>query len=160
MDLSQIEFRTSQGTPVRLSNYSGKVVLIVNVASKCGLTKQYSALESLYEKYRDQGLVVIGFPANEFGGQEPGTNDEIQEFCTLNFGVKFPVLEKIVVKGPGQHPLYRELTRALPSASGDITWNFEKFLVGRKGEVVARFAPRTEPDDLTVVSAIEKELGA
>lgn len=158
MEVSQIEFRTSAGTPTRLATYSGKVILVVNVASKCGLTKQYSALESIYEKYRDQGLVVIGFPANEFGGQEPGTNAEIQEFCTLNFGVKFPVVEKIVVKGPGQHPLYKELTRALPDATGDITWNFEKFLIDRKGQVVARFAPRTEPDDPTVIAAIEKEL--
>lgn len=160
MDLSQIEFRTSAGTPTRLSVYSGKVVLIVNVASKCGLTKQYGALESLYEKYRDQGLVVIGFPANEFGGQEPGTNAEIQQFCTLNFGVKFPVVEKIVVKGPGLHPFYKELTRALPDAAGEITWNFEKFLVSRAGAVVARFSPRTEPDDAVIIAAIEKELKA
>lgn len=178
MNLSQIEFRKSDGQTARLADYTGKVVLIVNVASKCGLTPQYEGLEKLYETYGEKGLVVLGFPANEFGAQEPGSNAEIQEFCTLNYGVKFPVLEKIVVKGPGQHPLYKTLTSTIPLATkkdntfekkladygipaagpGEITWNFEKFLINRKGEIAKRFAPDISPEDPMIVEAIKAEL--
>jgi glutathione peroxidase len=167
------------GKPVSLGDYKGKVLLIVNVASKCGLTPQYDALEKMYEQYHEQGFEVLGFPANEFGAQEPGTNEEIQEFCRGNFGVKFPMFQKIVVKGPGQHPLYDFLTSEKPEAKKadgsnfeeklsqhgykrenkkDILWNFEKFLVNRKGEVVTRFAPDIKPDDPAVKNAIESAL--
>jgi glutathione peroxidase len=176
--LSKIEFKTSAGEPTTLAQYDGKVLLIVNVASKCGLTPQYDALEALFEKYSNQGFSVLGFPANEFGNQEPGTNAEIQEFCRMNFGVQFPVFEKIVVKGEGQHPLYKTLTQSIPVSTkkpggdleenlakhgvvpkpGEILWNFEKFLVNRQGKVMARFAPDVEPNDPLLVSAIEKEI--
>ena len=156
------------GAPASLGDYKGKVVLVVNVASKCGLTPQYAGLEKLYENYMDKGLVVTGFPANEFGGQEPGTNAEVAEFCTTNFGVKFPMFEKIVVKGDGQHPLYAALTKAVPvaegvgdraPADGSVLWNFEKFLVNSSGVPVARFSPRMEPNDPRIIEAIEAELG-
>lgn len=149
-----------KGNTVELSKYKGKVVLLVNVASKCGLTPQYEALESLYEKYDKQGLVVIGIPANEFGGQEPGTNEEIEKFCTSKYKVTFPMMSKIVVKGDGIDPLYKHLTKldTKPQPAGDISWNFEKFLVGKNGEVAARFSPRTKPDDATLVAAIEEQL--
>ena len=155
------------GAPASLGDYKGKVVLVVNVASKCGLTPQYEGLEKLYENYMDKGLVVTGFPANEFGGQEPGTNAEVAAFCTTNFGVKFPMFEKIVVKGEGQHPLYAALTKAVPvaegvgdraPADGSVLWNFEKFLVAKDGSVARRFSPRMTPDDPIIVSAIEEEL--
>jgi glutathione peroxidase len=155
------------GAPASLGDYKGKVVLVVNVASKCGLTPQYEGLEKLYENYMDKGLVVTGFPANEFGGQEPGTNAEVAEFCTTNFGVRFPMFEKIVVKGEGQHPLYAALTKAVPvaegvgdraPADGSVLWNFEKFLVGKDGHVARRFSPRMTPDDPIIVTAIEEEL--
>jgi glutathione peroxidase len=155
------------GAPASLGDYKGKVVLVVNVASKCGLTPQYEGLEKLYENYMDKGLVVTGFPANEFGGQEPGTNAEVAEFCTTNFGVKFPMFEKIVVKGEGQHPLYAALTKAVPvaegvgdraPADGSVLWNFEKFLVAKDGQVTRRFSPRMTPDDPIIVTAIEEEL--
>ena len=166
------------GTPTTLGDFKGKVMLIVNVASKCGLTPQYKGLEELHEKYASRGLAVLGFPANEFGAQEPGTNAEIKDFCTTNYGVKFPMFEKIVVKGDGQHPLYKALTQAQPKARGDgatfkarlegygiktgrddeILWNFEKFLVDRKGAVVARFTPAITPDDPELVGAIENAL--
>ncbi len=176
--LQSIPIETIKGEAASLANYAGKVVLVVNVASKCGLTPQYEGLEALYKKYRDQGLVVTGFPANEFAGQEPGSNEEIATFCTTNFAVDFPLFAKIVVAGPGTHPLYRELTRAIPKAAGDgdafreklkgygmtpnpepeVLWNFEKFLIARDGAVVARFAPTTAPDDAALVAAIEAEL--
>ncbi len=155
------------GAPASLGDYKGKVVLVVNVASKCGLTPQYEGLEKLYENYMDKGLVVTGFPANEFGGQEPGTNAEVAEFCTTNFGVKFPMFEKIVVKGDGQHPLYAALTKAVPvaegvgdraPADGSVLWNFEKFIVNSSGEVVGRFGPQVKPDDPRLIAAIEAEL--
>jgi glutathione peroxidase len=173
------EARRINGTGTTLEDYKGKVLLIVNVASKCGLTPQYDALEALYEKYHDKGFEVLGFPANEFGAQEPGTNSEIQEFCRLKFGVKFPMFEKIVVKGEGQHPLYKFLTEQKPEAKmnpgqtfeeklkahgvsrekkNDILWNFEKFLINKNGEVVQRFAPDVTPNDEMITSAIEKEL--
>ncbi len=150
------------GKEVDLSKYKGKVTLIVNVASKCGLTPQYEQLEGLHEKYSGQGLSIVGFPANNFLGQEPGTDEEIKAFCTGKYNVKFDIMSKISVKGDDIHPLYKELTSKDENAdfSGDIQWNFEKFLVNKKGEVVARFSPKTKPDAPEVVSAIEKELKA
>ncbi|HWB08463.1 MAG TPA: glutathione peroxidase [Pirellulales bacterium] len=148
------------GKEVDLSKYKGKVVLMVNVASKCGLTPQYEGLEELHEKYADQGLAILGFPANEFGKQEPGTDVEISEFCQENYGVKFDMFSKVVVKGEGQCPLYKFLTskETDPDFAGDITWNFEKFLVGRDGKIVKRFAPKVAPESDEVVSAVEAEL--
>jgi len=145
------------GKDVDLSQFKGKVVLFVNVASQCGNTPQYKQLEALHEKYGKEGLVVIGVPANEFGKQEPGTDAEISEFCTKEYGVKFMMLSKVVVKGDGTCPLYQNLTKD-SKFKGDITWNFEKFLVGRDGEVVARFAPGVKPDNAKVMKAIEDEL--
>lgn len=167
------------GGPASLADYSGKVRLIVNVASKCGLTPQYAGLEALYRRYRERGFEILAFPANEFGAQEPGTNEEIKEFCSTKYDVTFPLFSKIVVKGPGQHPLYAALTQACPNATSlpgtdfrgslrkhnidvggasDISWNFEKFLMNRAGQVVARFAPDVKPDAELLVSAIEREL--
>lgn len=166
------------GSPTKLEDFKGKTIMIVNVASKCGLTSQYEGLEKLYEKYQEKGLVVLGFPANQFLGQEPGTNTEIQEFCKLNYGIKFPMFEKIVVKGDGIHPLYQYLTTTRPEAtmkpngtlmerllaknllgkSQDIHWNFEKFLINKKGEIVERFSPELEPQDPLIVKAVEKAL--
>ncbi len=145
------------GTPVNLNDYQGKVVLIVNTASECGLTPQYAGLERLHEKYKDRGLAILGFPSNDFGRQEPGTDAEIAEFCRKNYGVDFDMFSKIVVKGPGKAPLYERLT-TLPGISGEIEWNFEKFLVGRDGHVIARFKPPVEPDSEQVVQAIEAAL--
>jgi glutathione peroxidase len=176
-----VPVRRIDGQETTLGAYRGKVVLIVNVASACGLTPQYAALEKLYEEKQDAGLVVVGFPANEFGAQEPGSNQEIADFCTTKFGVRFPMFEKIVVKGPSQHPLYRRLVEAQPRAQespgsdfraklatygikqeneSDVLWNFEKFLVSRTGEVVGRFAPDTTPDDSLLTGAIERQLNA
>jgi glutathione peroxidase len=148
------------GKPVDLSKFKGKVVLIVNVASHCGNTKQYAALEDLHEKYGDKGLAILGFPANEFGAQEPGSDAEIAEFCEKTYGVKFDMFSKVVVKGEGQCPLYKYLTskETDPKFAGDITWNFEKFLIGRDGNVVARFAPKVKPESEEVVSVIEEQL--
>ena len=168
--------KTIDGKTKSLADYKGQVLVIVNVASKCGLTPQYDGLEKLYEKYKAQGLEVLGFPANEFGAQEPGTNAEIQEFCRMNFGVKFPMFEKIVVKGAGIHPLYKHLITAgpkptLPAGSKlaakqptgdgpqDIQWNFEKFLIGRDGRIAARFSPDMTPEDQALVKAVETQLG-
>jgi glutathione peroxidase len=174
--LYDIPVRRIDGTSASLAEFKQHVMLIVNVASKCGLTKQYDGLEKLYEKYRGRGLVVAGFPANDFAQQEPGSNGEIQDFCTVNFGVKFPLFEKITVVGKGKHPLYRALTEAQPAAEStsevpfreqlqkygktpnpqpEILWNFEKFLVSRAGAVVRRFAPDTQPDDPVLVNAVE-----
>lgn len=146
--------------PVDLSKYKGEVVLIVNVASQCGLTPQYEQLEAIYTKYKGQGFEILGFPANEFGKQEPGTDAEIAEFCTSNFKVDFPMFSKIVVKGEGIAPLYQFLTskETNPGFEGPISWNFEKFLVGRDGKVIKRFSPRVKPDAPEVVEAIEAEL--
>jgi glutathione peroxidase len=147
------------GEPVSLSSYKGKVLLLVNVASRCGFTPQYSALESIYEKYKDQGFVILGFPANNFGGQEPGTNAEIKSFCTLKYNVSFPMFGKVSVKGADCTPLYQYLTQqANPRLTGDIKWNFTKFLVDRNGNVVARFESPVKPDSPEVVGAIEKLL--
>jgi glutathione peroxidase len=177
--LATIPLKTIRGADASLGDYAGKVLLVVNVASKCGLTPQYEGLEALYGKYHDQGLVVLGFPANDFGAQEPGSNAEIESFCTTNFGVDFPMFEKLVVTGPDKHPLYRALTEAAPNATNDgafrdrlkgygmtpnpapeLLWNFEKFLIGRDGAVVARFSPDTAPDDPALVAAIERALAA
>ena len=148
------------GKPVELSQYQGKVVLLVNVASKCGYTPQYRGLEKLYEKYAKDGLVVIGVPANEFGRQEPGTDVEINEFCTSTYHVTFPMMSKAVVKGQGICPLYKFLTSKETDAkfAGDIGWNFEKFLISRSGEVVGRFRSRVTPESEELVKAIEGEL--
>ncbi|HEY6292675.1 MAG TPA: glutathione peroxidase [Terriglobia bacterium] len=147
------------GNPTPLSTYKGKVVLLVNVASRCGFTPQYSALEALYEKYKDQGFVILGFPANNFGSQEPGTNAEIKTFCSTKYNVTFPMFSKVSVKGDDTTPLYQFLTgHANPTVAGDIKWNFTKFLVDRNGNVVARFEPPVKPDSPEVVNAIEKLL--
>ena len=177
--ISQIEFILADGKETTLSQFGNKVIMVVNVASKCGLTPQYEGLERLYEKYAEKGFVVVGFPANEFAGQEPGTNEEIQSFCTTNYGVKFPVAQKVVVKGEGQHPLFELLTEEKPVATmlpggtlekkltekgliwgkaGDIMWNFEKFLLDKKGNVIERFAPDITPEDPMVIHAIENAL--
>ena len=154
----QFTVKDIDGKDVDLAQYKGKVVMIVNVASKCGNTPQYKQLEELHKKYADKGLVILGFPANEFGKQEPGTDAQIKEFCTSKYDVHFPMFSKIVVKGDGQADLYKHLTsrETDPKHAGPITWNFEKFLVGRDGQVVARHGPRTEPADLR--DEIEKAL--
>jgi glutathione peroxidase len=155
----QFKMKNIDGQEVELSQFQGKVVMIVNVASQCGLTPQYDALQKLYEKYQKEGFVIIGVPANEFGSQEPGTDAEIKEFCTSRYHVTFPMMSKVVVKGKGITPLYQYLTEQGPEKfRGPITWNFEKFLLNRQGEVVARFAPRVKPDDPKVIAAIEAEL--
>jgi glutathione peroxidase len=167
------------GETASLAEYEGNVLLVVNVASKCGLTPQYEALEKLYERFRGQGFVITGFPANDFKAQEPGTNEEIQSFCTLNYGVSFPLFSKITVVGAGKHPLYSALITAQPQATSvnetpfreklkgygidalpepEILWNFEKFVVSRTGEVVRRFSPDTAPDAPELIAAIEAEL--
>jgi len=148
------------GKEVDLSQYQGKVVLVVNVASKCGLTPQYKALEALYRKYNDQGLVILGFPCNQFRSQEPGTAEEIRNFCTAKYNVTFPLMAKVEVNGAGACDLYKHL-KALdvkPKGPGEITWNFEKFIIGRNGEVVARFQPKTTPDADEVTTVIKSEL--
>jgi glutathione peroxidase len=169
------------GEPTSLREFQGSVALVVNVASKCGLTPQYEGLEKIYREYRNRGFVVLGFPANDFAGQEPGTNTEIQSFCTLTFGVEFPLYEKITVTGEATHPLYEALIAAQPEAATPnpgkfradlegyglttnpapgILWNFEKFLLNREGEIVARFSPEMVPEDPIIVAAIEKEIAA
>ena len=174
-----IPVKRISGDDASLAEFKGKVLLIVNVASKCGLTPQYEGLEKLYEQYKGQGLVIAGFPANDFKAQEPGTNEEIQSFCKLNYGVEFPLFDKITVVGDHKHPLYSALIAAQPkavslstvpfreklkgygiesNADPEILWNFEKFLVSRSGEVVERFAPDTQPDAPELVAAIEAEL--
>jgi glutathione peroxidase len=177
--LQEIPLRRINGDQTSLGDFAGKVLLIVNTASKCGLTPQYEGLEKLYEQYAGRGLVVLGFPANDFAGQEPGSDEEIQTFCQTNYDVSFPLFSKVAVTGESKHPLYRQLTEAQPSATGadpnafrdrlvgygikpseapDVLWNFEKFLVSREGKVVARFTPDTSPDDPLLISAIEGEL--
>jgi glutathione peroxidase len=173
------------GEGLSLADYRGKLLLVVNVASKCGLTKQYDALEKLYLRFKDAGLVVLGFPANDFGGQEPGSNEEIQAFCSTTFNVTFPMFQKIAVTGPDTDPLYQELIAAQPKAIGPnrdafragldkfmsnmgtstnpepgILWNFEKFLISRDGAVIARFSPDVTPDDPAVIAAIEAALAS
>ncbi|RBM18515.1 glutathione peroxidase [Streptomyces sp. PT12] len=152
--------RTLDGEDTSLGAFRGKAVLVVNVASRCGLTPQYAGLERLQRQYGERGFAVLGFPCNQFAGQEPGSSEEIREFCSATYGVTFPMFERIEVNGPGRHPLYAELTRT-PDGSGeagDVQWNFEKFLVSPEGEVVGRFRPRTEPEDQDLVAAIEARL--
>jgi glutathione peroxidase len=176
--LSKIPLKTIDGQDASLGDYAGKVLLLVNVASKCGLTPQYEGLEALHERLEAQGFAVLGFPANNFGAQEPGSNDEIASFCSLNYGVKFPMFEKISVAGDDKHPLYSALTAAVPEKQGDqgafrerlkshgmtpnsdpeVLWNFEKFVIARDGGVAARFSPTAAPDDVALVAAIEREL--
>lgn len=179
--LLSIPVQRADKTSTTLAEFQGKVLLIVNVASKCGLTPQYDGLERLQKAYADRGFTVLGFPANEFGAQEPGSDTEIQQFCRLTYGVDFPVFSKLVVKGPGQHPLYAYLTRQFPDVTkkgstilktfrkilhsgsftgdeGEITWNFEKFLIDRRGAIVARFAPDVVPEDPLVIRTLESEL--
>ncbi len=154
------KMKSLDGKDVQLSKYQGKVLLVVNVASECGLTPQYKQLQALHNKYAEKGLAVMGFPCNQFGEQEPGTADEIKDFCQKNYGVKFNLFAKIEVNGEGACPLYKHLTSldAKPVGKGEISWNFEKFLIGRQGEVVARFAPGTKPDAPEVLKAIDAEL--
>jgi glutathione peroxidase len=157
MNVHDFSAKTIDGKDAKLADYKGHPLLIVNVASQCGLTPQYAGLEKLQEEFGARGLRVLGFPANEFGAQEPGTNDEIKTFCTSNYGVSFDMFGKIVVKGEGIHPLYDFLTHKSPF-TGDIKWNFAKFLVGKDGEVVARFDPQVEPTSPEVRKAIEQAL--
>lgn len=147
------------GKSLPLETLKGKVVLVVNVASKCGLTPQYAALEKIYQQFKDQGFSILGVPCNQFAGQEPGTDEEIQSFCSLNYGVTFDLSGKMNVNDPERHQLYRLLAGEGAEFPGDITWNFEKFLLGQDGRVLARFSPRTAPDDGAVIQAIEKALG-
>jgi glutathione peroxidase len=159
-DFYGFEVNRIDGGADLLGPLRGKVTLAVNVASKCGLTPQYEGLEKIYEQYRDKGFTVLGFPCNQFLEQEPGTPDEIAEFCQVNYGVQFPIFEKIDVNGDGKHPLYAELEKTADAEGhdGDIRWNFEKFLVDADGSVVARFSPQTEPEDPALISAIEGAL--
>ncbi|MER6068918.1 glutathione peroxidase [Streptomyces sp. NPDC001817] len=156
-----VEIGALQGGPADLAQYAGQAVLVVNVASKCGLTPQYTGLEKLQERYADRGFTVLGVPCNQFLGQEPGTAEEIAEFCSATYGVTFPLTEKVEVNGEGRHPLYERLVGVADAEghSGDIRWNFEKFLIGRDGTVVARFSPQTEPESDAIVTAIEAQLG-
>ena len=160
MALRDIAVHTLTGQPSSLAEVDGKTLLIVNVASQCGLTPQYAGLEDLHKRFADRGFSVVGFPCNQFGEQEPGTADEIAEFCSVNYGVTFPMFEKIEVNGPGRHAIYAELTQA-PDAdgeAGDIQWNFEKFLLSPSGTVVKRFRPMTAPDAEELVAAVEANL--
>jgi glutathione peroxidase len=157
-EISAIPFNTITGEATSLAAYKGKVVLVVNTASKCGLTKQYDALEALHKKYAEKGFTVIGFPCNDFGNQEPGSADEIVEFCKTKFSVSFPLMEKIHVKGPEQHPLYAALTGKDAAFPGDVKWNFGKFLIGKDGKPIARFEPKEKPDSPAIAEAIEKAL--
>ena len=161
MSVSDIPVKSLAGQDSNIGTHLGKAALVVNVASKCGLTPQYAALEELHKTYGDRGFAVLGFPCNQFGGQEPGTAEEIETFCSATYGVTFPMFEKIEVNGGGRHPVYGELTAAKDAEgeAGDIQWNFEKFLIDGDGEVVARFRPRTTPDSPEVIAAIERLLG-
>jgi glutathione peroxidase len=162
LSLYDIPLTTLDGQPASLGDLAGKTLLVVNVASKCGLTPQYTGLERLQERFAERGFSVVGFPCNQFGGQEPGSAEEIAEFCSASYGVTFPMFEKIDVNGAGRHPVYTELTAVSDAdgEAGDIQWNFEKFLIGPDGQPVARFRPRTEPESDEVVSAIEASLPA
>jgi len=162
VSLYDIPVNRLDGTTSSLGEFSGKAVLVVNVASKCGLTPQYETLEKIHEEYADRGFSVVGFPCNQFMGQEPGTADEIQEFCSTTYGVTFPLMEKVDVNGDEQHPIYAELTAVQDAegAAGDIQWNFEKFLLSPSGEVVGRFRPMVDPAAPEIVAAIEANLPA
>lgn len=156
--LYDIPLKDIDGKDTSLKAYEGKVLLIVNVASQCGNTPQYTQLQQLHQEFGKQGLVVLGFPSNDFGKQEPGTNEEIKEFCSSKYQVTFPMFDKVVVKGPEKHPLYTALSGPNSPFPGDVKWNFGKFLVGRDGKIVARFEPKTKPDDTKVVESIKTEL--
>lgn len=155
-----IKLKDINGKDTTLGACKGKVLLVVNVASKCGFTKQYKGLEATYRKYSDQGLVVLGFPCNQFGGQEPGTNEEIKQFCTSTYHVTFPLFDKIEVNGKGRHPLYTELAGSGSPFPGNIKWNFTKFLIGRDGTIVRRFDSKVEPDSAEMIKAIEATLSS
>jgi len=157
-DLTEIPFADASGKQTSLKAYAGKVVLVVNVASKCGLTPQYEALEKLYKAHKDQDFVVLGFPCNDFGGQEPGTIEEIQRFCKASYDVTFPIMGKLSVKGAEQHKLYEALTGKDGAFPGDVRWNFGKFLIGKDGKPIARFEPKTTPDSPEVTQAVEKAI--
>ena len=160
MSVHGIPLRTLSGEPATLGELAGKTLLVVNVASRCGLTPQYEGLERLQRTYEDRGFSVVGFPCNQFGGQEPGTAEEIQTFCSTTYGVSFPLFEKIEVNGPSRHPLYAELTATpdMNGDAGDIQWNFEKFLIGPGGAVIGRFRPPTQPEAQEILTAIEASL--
>jgi glutathione peroxidase len=162
MTLPQVELTTIDGKPASLADYSDQVLLVVNVASKCGFTPQYAALQRVYETYADRGFTVLGFPCNQFLFQEPGSSEDIAQFCSTSYGVTFPIFEKIKVRGRGQHPLYTELVKQKDAAgkAGGVKWNFEKFLVGRDGEIIGRFRTKVEPDDAEILTAIERALDA
>jgi glutathione peroxidase len=161
-NIGDIKLNDINGQPTSLKAYAGKVVLLVNVASKCGNTPQYKGLEAMYEKYKDKGFVIVGVPCNDFAGQEPGTAVEIVKFCTDNYQVTFPLMDKIHVKGPDQHPLYAALTKdpAIPGPKGDIDWNFAKFVIGRDGNVIKRFANKVQPENADLVQTVETALAA
>lgn len=158
--LHDFQMKDIDGNAISMNSYKGKIVLVVNVASKCGLTPQYKGLQAIYSKYKDKGFVVLGFPANNFGKQEPGSNSEIKAFCSANYGVQFPMFAKISVKGEDIHPLYRFLTEKEnnPLHSGEIRWNFDKFLIGKDGTIIKRFHPKTKPEDDEITTAIEAVL--
>ncbi|MCX4750356.1 glutathione peroxidase [Kitasatospora sp. NBC_01287] len=160
MSLTDIPLQTLAGEPTSLADYAGKAVLLVNVASACGLTPQYAGLERLQQQYAERGFTVLGVPCNQFGGQEPGTAEEIQSFCDSKYSVSFPLLAKTEVNGEGRHPLFQQLTEVADAAgaAGDVQWNFEKFLISPAGAPVGRFRPRTEPEDAELVAAIEAQL--
>ncbi|WP_297548383.1 glutathione peroxidase [Amycolatopsis sp.] len=162
MSINDIPVTTITDEPTTLGALGGKALLVVNVASKCGLTPQYTGLEKLQERYADKGFSVVGFPCNQFAGQEPGTAEEIQTFCSTTYGVSFPLFAKIDVNGEARHPLYTELTQTQDAEgeAGDVKWNFEKFLISTHGEVIGRFRPQTEPEDEAIVKAIEAALPA
>ena len=160
MTVFDIPVNTLNGEPSSLGALAGQTLLVVNVASKCGLTPQYAGLERLHKRFAEQGFAVVGFPCNQFGGQEPGTAGEIAEFCSATYGVSFPLFEKIEVNGPGRHAIYQELT-SIPDdtgEAGDVQWNFEKFLLRPDGTVAARFRPRTDPEDPALIAAVEENL--
>ena len=156
-NVSDIAVKTIDGADTTLGAYAGKVALIVNVASKCGYTKQYFGLEALYQKYKDQGFVILGFPCNDYGAQEPGTNEEIKTFCSSNYGVTFDMFDKVHAKGAEQHPLYNILTTSA-DPTVDVAWNFEKFLISKTGEIVGRFQSGVAPEDAGLIGAIEAQL--
>ncbi|HEX9066955.1 MAG TPA: glutathione peroxidase [Streptosporangiaceae bacterium] len=160
MSVQDIELKTLSGEPATLGDYAGSAILVVNVASQCGLTPQYAGLQRLQDRFAARGFTVAGFPCNQFGAQEPGTADEISEFCSVNYGVTFPMFAKLDVNGPARHPLYAELEQTADAEgnAGDVQWNFEKFLIGKDGSVLARFRPMTEPEAPEVVAAIEASL--
>jgi glutathione peroxidase len=156
--LKEIALKDIDGKSTSLKAYDGKVILLVNVASQCGYTPQYKGLETIYRKYKDQGFVIVGVPSNDFGGQEPGTAEEIKKFCSSKYDVTFPLMEKVKTKGEGQHPLYAALTGKNAAFPGDIKWNFNKFLIGRDGRVIARYDSKVTPESTELTSSVEKAL--